>query len=473
MVPSAAVPRIDPANRRLILALCLGQIGLIALPLLKFDTVVSLIAVLVVYSVVALLGSVSLALLYLCLVSAAVPTRFFDDHLLLPLDFKFYEGLLVVIFALAAASWMQQRRFGWPHRSELDRPVVVFLALVVASMGIGLAYGQDVMQMLRDVRFPLYYALFFVVTGFFSLRRGVTFLSVVVLSATVVGVEYLIEFLQAINLSIAGGFFRVARTEGILLPMGVLVATAALLFDSSPVRRVVCALAMVPIGLALVLTMGRGMWVCLITGIVCLAGLVTLDPRVRGRRAKRLVLLVAIPLVIFGMGTLFEKITHTGVGAMAVRRLQGAVQLEGGSGESLVGRLIAYGVAVERIRERPVFGGGHGATVTYLRTDETDSYTYMFTSGKVDNLYLTLMMRMGIVGLVAFLWVFTRGLKLAYRLFQRTESVQRRFISASFLAVYTAMLVYAMVDSTMIGNRFIFFHAIFLGLLAREIGEDG
>ncbi len=468
-----AVPRIDPANRRLIVALCLGQIAIIALPLLKFDTVVSLIAVLVVYSTVALFGSVSLALLYLCLVSAVVPTRFFDDHLLLPLDFKFYEGLLVVIFALAGVSWMQRRHLGWPSRTELDRPIWVFLALVVGSMGIGLAYGQDAMQMLRDVRFPLYYALFFVVTGFFDLRKGVTFLSVVVLSATVVGVEYMIEFLQTVNLSIAGGFFRVARTEGLLLPMGILVATAALLFDSSPVRRVLCALAMVPIGLALVLTMGRGMWVCLITGILCLAGLVALDRRMRQRRAKRLILLVVIPLVIFGMGTLFEKITHAGLGSMAVRRLQGAVQLEGGGGESLVGRLIAYGVAVERIRERPVLGGGHGATVTYLRTDETDSYTYMFTSGKVDNLYLTLMMRMGVVGLVAFLWVFARGLKLAYRKFQRTESVSGRFICASFLAVYTAMLVYGMVDSTMIGNRLIFFHAVFLGILARVSGEEG
>jgi O-antigen ligase len=179
-----------------------------------------------------------------------------------------------------------------------------------------------------------------------------------------------------------------------------------------------------------------------------------------------------IPLVIFGTGTLFEKITGAGLGSMAVRRLQGAVQLEGG-GETLVGRLIAYGVAVERIRERPVLGGGHGATVTYLRADETGSYTYMFTSGKVDNLYLTLMMRMGVVGLVAFLWVFARGLKLAFRLFRRTESVHRRLIGASFFAVYAAMLVYGMVDSTMIGNRLIFFHAIFLGLLAREYGEEG
>ena len=319
--------RIDPANRRLILALCLGQIGLIALPLLKFDTAVSLIGVLVVYSIVGVFGSVTLALLYLCLVSAVVPTQFFDDHLLLPLDFKFYEGLLVVVFGLAGVSWMQGQRLGWVRRTELDRPVIVLLALVVASMGIGLAYGQDVMQMLRDVRFPLYYALFFVVTGFFSLRRGVTFLSVVVLSATVVGVEYLIEFLQTINLSIAGGFFRVARTEGLLLPIGVLVATAALLFDSSPVRRSLCALAMVPIGLALVLTMGRGMWVCLITGILCLAALVAVDRQMRGRRARRLALLVMIPLVIFGTGTLFEKITGAGLGSMAVRRLQGAVQL--------------------------------------------------------------------------------------------------------------------------------------------------
>ena len=74
--------------------------------------------------------------------------------------------------------------------------------------------------------------------------------------------------------------------------------------------------------------------------------------------------------------------------------------------------------------------------------------------------------------MVAFLWIFVRGLRVAYRLFRRTESVHRRFISASFFAVYAAMLVYGMVDSTMIGNRLIFLHAIFLGLLAREDVEE-
>ena len=117
-------------------------------------------------------------------------------------------------------------------------------------------------------------------------------------------------------------------------------------------------------------------------------------------------------------------------------------------------------------------GGGHGTTISFQRTDESLSYTYLFTSGQVDSLYLTLMMRMGIVGLAAFLWIFVRGLRISYGLFQRTADLRTRYFCAIFFVVYIAMLVYGIADTTMVGNRLIFFHATFLGILARLDGEE-
>jgi O-antigen ligase len=464
---------LDPGNRWLLLAACCGQVSIIALPLVKYSEIVPITIVLVLLSAAALFGSVTTALLYLCLISAVIPTRFFDDYLMLPLDFKFYEGLLVIIVCLAGASWIFDQRRIW-RRTRLDVPVLALLMVVTGSVFLGLFYGQNVWQILRDVRFPLYYGIFFVVTAFFDVDRSKSFLMLVLVSAATVGVEYIVEFLQTVDLSFIGNFYRVARTEGLLLPIGALVVVTLILFDNSSFRKLLATLSMVPIGLALVLTMGRAMWVCLLTGLAVLVWLVISDPRASANRGRRILILLMAPFLLVAGGHLFQRVTGVGVEEMVVRRLQGAVNYTGGD-QSIASRFIAYKAALDNIQQRPLLGGGHGATVTYMRADENGK-PYLFTSGKVDNLYLTLWMRMGIAGIVVFLWVFYRALVSAYHLFNRTRHETTRLFCAGFLAIYTAMLVYGMADSTMIGNRLIFIHAVFLGILAqldaRERIED-
>ena len=87
------------------LAVCLAQAGIICLPFLYHDLGPPVV-VLVLLSAAMLVGSTTLAVLYLCAMSIVVPTWFFDDYLTLPLDFKFYEGLFVLVAGLAGVSWM-------------------------------------------------------------------------------------------------------------------------------------------------------------------------------------------------------------------------------------------------------------------------------------------------------------------------------------------------------------------------------
>ncbi|MYF18668.1 MAG: hypothetical protein F4215_15200, partial [Gemmatimonadetes bacterium] len=85
----------DPAKPHLLVLVCFGQILLIALPFLVNDALAAIL-VLSLLSAIALFGSLTLSVLYLCFTAAVVPSWFYEDYLTLPLDFKFYEGLLVV-----------------------------------------------------------------------------------------------------------------------------------------------------------------------------------------------------------------------------------------------------------------------------------------------------------------------------------------------------------------------------------------
>ena len=218
----------------LLMSVCLAQVLLISVPF-YFSEFLSVILVLTIISVVGLVGSTTLSVLYLCFIAAVIPTWVYDEILLLPMDFKFYEGVFAFILGLSVVVWMLNGRLDWQYKTRLDRPVIVLLGMLVFSVGLGLFYGQSVSQMLRDVRYPLYYGLFFVVTWFFDHRKSQTFVYVIIGAAVVVGIEYLIEFLAMVNLSISGSFFRVARLEGVLFPLSILSIASILIVYSSEV----------------------------------------------------------------------------------------------------------------------------------------------------------------------------------------------------------------------------------------------
>ena len=452
-----------PGNRRLLIAVCAAQLLVIALPFQTHDMLPAIV-VLVLISALALFGSSTTAILYLCFTAAIVPSWFYDDYLTLPFGFKFYEGLLALVAILAGLHWLMDGRLNWPNRTRLDRPVIALLLLLVFSIGLGLYYGQSTSQIARDVRYPFYYALFFVVTGFFDLRKFRLFFAVVVASAAIVGLEYFWELVQTVNLRIAGDFYRVARIEGLMFPIGALVVAAILLYDTRAHAKVMALIGLAPIALALILTVGRGMWIGTLVGLMCLGGLTILDQRAGGMRLRRLVLLVFVPLIAIGLGYVLHKNTGIGVGQTAAMRVGRALGYE--RDVTLAGRFVSYAAALREIRNRPLLGGGHGATVSYLVVHTAEKPSIMIT-GAVDNVYLTILMRMGLVGLAAFLWVFLLALWMAYRLFQRSEDADTRLFCAAFIAVYSGLLVYSLADPTMFGNRLIFFHATFLGILGR------
>ena len=159
---------ISPRDLSVIAAVCALQLGLVVLPIPVLGQASTALIVLGVVSVFLVTGSVSRATLFLIFASTVIPGYVSEVHLLLPMDFKFAEGLFMAVLFLALLSTLKDR-VALP-RTSLDLPMAVFLVLVVLSCAIGVYLGHSTSRLLRDVRYPLYYGLFFIVTAFF--RRG-------------------------------------------------------------------------------------------------------------------------------------------------------------------------------------------------------------------------------------------------------------------------------------------------------------
>lgn len=451
-------------STRVIATICALQVALLVLPLPVAGQAAIALGVLGLVSALILASSVPSAVLFLVFVSTVIPGYISEEYLLLPMDFKFAEGLFMAVLFLALLNALKDG-VQLP-RTPLNRPMTVFLAVVVLSCGVGLYLGQSTSQMLRDVRYPLYYGMFFVVTAFFRQDRQAGYFYLVILIASIIGVEYLVEFMASVNLSISGQFHRIARTEGLLLPIGTLLIGAAWMYAPGRNVRLVGGIALIPVAVAFILTVGRGMWFSAAVGFASLAFLFWRDPRRVGLRSAWVI--VAVPLLVFGAGSTFETVTDTGIGSAAARRIERIQDYE--DDNSISSRLISYQIALGKIAGRPILGGGHGATVSFPVM--TTEIPHIATLGMVDNVYLTILLRMGLVGLAAFLWLYLKGLRTAYRLFRTSDDEATRFFAAGFVAVYSAMLVYGVADATLIGTRLIFIHAVSLGILARLASEE-
>ena len=453
-----------PDNWRLLLAVCLGQVVLITLPALWSLPYIGLLSA-------GLLGlcfamfSVERTLLVLVFLNIVVPFKVLM-LLRLPGGLRLQEVLLLAALGFALIDLLYRRGLAL-RTSHADLPVFAFLSATLLSTIVGLMHGHSLSLILRDVRYPLYYLVFFLVTNFVD-RKAVlrVFLPLFVLAGLVVSIEYILEFLGAIDLSMGVRFIRVARLQGVILPLALLFIVNQLIYDTpGRYRRAVLFLGLVPIGLAFVLTVGRAMWVAFGVGLVATVWLHNLDQPATRRGVWRTALLIFTLLAFLGTTVfLFQRFTGTAITAHAVERSRTFVDY--GRDIHVLGRLLSYAAAQEAIVQHPLLGNGQGATLTFPAFNPERERFEIWTTWSLDSLYLTLWFKMGLIGLAGFAWMGLRALRLSYRTFRYAQEPRIRAFAGGAVAILVAMAVLGISNGSMVNGRFALVFGVLFGLIA-------
>ena len=465
-MPGRASPLaiLRPHDRRLIAAACVAQCLLIAVPALRGPHYTWLMSAALV-ALGTMLFSVRRTLMVLLTATIVLPDPFIDN-LHFPMGLRLVEVFLMAAFAFLVVDVVYRQ--GLRIRpSSVHPPVLVFLVVSVFSAAVGMYHGNDGSIVLRNLRFLLYYAAVFAVVQAVDRSQALRlFAPLFALAGFVVSAEYIIEFLRAIDLSTGDRFFRVGRRQGIILPIALLFITNQIFHDPRRYSRLLLAALFVPIGLAFALTVGRGIWVAFAVGLAVSIGLRHIGQPAQTRRLWRSALLaVAMVVAVVGTVLVFQRITGTAITAQAVSRSRTFVDYS--RDVQLLGRLLGYAKALEAIDEHPVLGSGQGKTLTfYSFNPDTDRYE-TWTSWTLDSLYLTLWLKMGLPGLLAFGWLCAWGLRSSWQTFRRSaaEPDVRAFTSWA-MAVIVGNLALGVSDASMINGRFVVVFAILFGMVA-------
>jgi len=100
---------------------------------------------------------------------------------------------------------------------------------------------------------------------------------------------------------------------------------------------------------------------------------------------------------------------------------------------TFLARFFVYTEAVEAISNYPWLSNAKGATITFPFFIFETGFFEPITTWTMDSLYLSLIFKMGVVGLISFMWLSWRLLRLAYRTFvQRLEPQAKAFGTGAF-----------------------------------------
>jgi len=189
----------------------------------------------------------------------------------------------------------------------------------------------------------------------------------------------------------------------------------------------------------LVLTFSRGGYLGFLIGLLVL-GLT---------KERKLLLLVAIILVSwqsFVPGAVSERVLMT---------YQDGQGLDPSAGE----RVNLWQDALEVITENPAVGTGFDTYKYMHRTDYTDTHNY----------YVKVLLEMGFVGLIMFLWLLCKASIISWRLFRQSHN---SFLSGLGCAVFATCICAFSVN--LFGDRWTFLQVngflwVLLGLTARGL----
>jgi O-antigen ligase len=406
----------------------------------------------------------------LALVAFCIPFFLQPKHVM-GRAFSMVEITTLICFAVWASRWFISRPFdrvrdkiresgqqyhGWLKTgrqiiSSLDGAVLFFVAVSAFSLLIAENYGVA-MREFRVVVFES--ALFYFLLRVSSRSKGQLWrvIDALVLAATLVALIGLYQYFLTADIITAEGVRRIRGLYGspnnlsLFLDRVVPVLAAVALFARQPRRRIAYALCSLPLLFCLYLTYSRGAWLLGLPAAALFIGLL------RGRKA----LWISLAIICIIALSLLPLV--------GTERFTSLFDTQGGT---TFFRLRLWQASLNMIKDHPFFGVGLDNFLYQYRT----RYVLPEAWQELDlshphNIVLDYWTRLGILGVLALVWLegvfFVKGL----RLYRRLPGQDEQALALGLMASMVACLAHGLIDNSyfLVDLAFVFF--ITLGVIA-------
>jgi O-antigen ligase len=382
----------------------------------------------------------------------------------------------------------------WP----VSKPLLIFLALAIASVVYAVSFREvDLARSLNELRPFVYYGASIVVAMALTRpsHRTTLLIGLFVLADIVSAALIFAQFAGAGQLLFPGmaewqvndvgaggvtdtvssqssgfGLLRIVPPAAQLMFLIMILAFIwALAPGLRPAARIMCAAQCAFLNLGLLLTYTRAQWIATVISVMIIAALVPHALRVR--LGHGLVGVLGITALVFG---LFQAGVELPAGAA-----QPAVEAMLGRATSILSpdatlnsaslqwRVFENEEAFNSIVQSPQ-GVGLGNTYRAITTyaGEAAGYQGSPLNGFMHNSYLYIAVKMGLQGLIAFLWFCVAVLVHGWRLFRKMPSGPDKWLVLAVLASFVGIMQWSITEPNFMQTGATITVGLMVGLLA-------
>jgi O-antigen ligase len=367
--------------------------------------------------------------------------------------------LILVLAALSSHAYMEFCLRGVRMaKGKLYFPLTTFLAIVLLNSARGLLHSYKLTYWGLETFAYLSFGLVVLITTFFTSTRDIRRFFRILVFLTILQSIY-----GVVIYTLAG--HRIGGTAFGIIPSMIAVALLNLFFYSKDKRkrRLYLLLALLPV-LHLLFSFTRGYWLGFLVALAGSYALYVYQLK-RGLRWTLFAFLrgAAAASVGFLLG-LIVVIGHVGFLDATFNRFRSAFSISySEQTTSNYQRLIEYEGTIRKISEKPIWGHGLGYGFELRDWIAQERYTVR----AVHHDYLAILLKMGIVGLLAFLWFFYEAFKNGLKTWGDLTDEYFKGLSAGFLSNVLQLLIIGFTNHVFIGVMNTFYLAFAVGAVER------
>ncbi len=348
------------------------------------------------------------------------------------------DFILIVLFFLAMIDLSLNKRN--EQIFNFSKPLLFFLFIVLLSFVIGLSNGFELKDIHREFRIFIYYAIYFVAVRYFNNDKPIFILLIAILVATLFAASDAIYTYYTLDLN------RFVSRQVHLIAFVIPFLISLIILDRHKLRRVFYFVLLLLLSLSIIISQTRGTWFSLIIAIIISLFLsIFVSMKRKSRFLSLSIILSSLVIVLLISLNLIGKISQQKV-EFVEQRVGSVTNLQ--SDLSLLMRINAYSVIINKIKSHPWFGNGLGSKATYL------FFGRYSIQQNIDSTYLTILWKMGIIGLIAFILLYFLLLKKAFLIYRRTENNFHKIFSIGLISSFVGLLILGTISPILITSRF-------------------
>lgn len=375
--------------------------------------------------------------------------------------FKAEEIVPIITLLLLILSFLQN---DYVRRSigKIGYWLIGFFFVVVIAAVIGMLKQRNIILILDEaLMFVMWGGYFIVVKTKLTQEQIKHIFLAIIVSSLIVSLYYIFEF------KLLAGLSRFRTDQQHIFNFSVPFLFAVLLYDKNRTRKIIAGLLIIPMVIAVYVTLTRALWV-LIPLALFLQYLYFIKESLRRKKLITYLLPIFAVFMIAALGIMLLQGLF-GVSNLLGERFTSFKFLE--SDLSLLARAELSKYVLDRFRSAPIFGSG---LADFLR------YQYFPTLGHfnvywLDNTYMQLIWKTGIVGTFLFLGFSYYFLKRAWYVLKNAAEAFDKIIGSSIFFSFVSLTISGLQCGILVGYRFNFVWAILIGITeikAQEIKKQ-